>query len=94
MNINKFDVLALSNNKKIVVLDKINFMDNDFLFANEVLYDETMATNKYKILLYLLSSIKLIKIQFFGSKITKKLFLHTNFVCFPSSRERNFSRFY
>ena len=51
MNINKFDVLALSNNKKIVVLDKINFMDNDFLFANEVLYDETMATNKYKILL-------------------------------------------
>ena len=49
MNINKFDVLALSNNKKIVVLDKINFMDNDFLFANEVLYDETMATNKYKI---------------------------------------------
>ena len=45
MNINKFDVLALSNNKKIVVLDKINFMDNDFLFANEVLYDETMATN-------------------------------------------------
>ena len=51
MNINKFDVLALSNNKKIVVLDKINFMDNDFLYANEVLYDETMATNKYKILL-------------------------------------------
>ena len=49
MNINKFDVLALSNNKKIVVLDKINFMDNDFLFANEVLYDETMATNKYNI---------------------------------------------
>ena len=42
MNINKFDVLALSNNKKIVVLDKINFMDNDFLFANEVLYDEVL----------------------------------------------------
>ena len=38
MNINKFDILALSNNKKIVVLDKINFMNNDFLFANEVLY--------------------------------------------------------
>ena len=32
MNINKFDILALSNNKKIVVLDKINFMNNDFLF--------------------------------------------------------------
>ncbi len=51
MNINKFDILALSNNKKIVVLDKINFMNNDFLFANEVLYDESATTNNYKIML-------------------------------------------
>ena len=33
------------------VLDKINFMNNDFLFANEVLYDESATTNNYKIML-------------------------------------------
>ena len=46
MNINKFDVLALSNNKKIVVLDKINFIDNDFFFANEVLYYRGIYENR------------------------------------------------
>lgn len=51
MNIKPNDIVALSTDKKILVIDLLKYMDRDFIFANEILPDESSVTNNYKIML-------------------------------------------
>lgn len=50
MNFEKFNILKLNNNKKIVVLEKFEYKNTTYLYVDDVNEDETDTLDNYYIM--------------------------------------------
>ena len=50
MNFEKFNIIKLNNNKKIVVLEKFEYENNTYLYVDDVNEDETDTLDNYYIM--------------------------------------------
>jgi len=50
MNFEKFNILKLNNNKKIVILEKLEFENTTYLYVDDVNEDETDTLDNYYIM--------------------------------------------
>jgi len=50
MNFEKFNVIKLSNGKKIIVLEKLEYKKNVYLYVDDVNDDETDTLDNYYIM--------------------------------------------
>lgn len=50
MSFKREDVITFDDNQKVLVLESLLYQDNEYLFVNEILPDESDMTDEYRIL--------------------------------------------
>ena len=50
MNFDKYDIIKLSNNKKIIIIEKVDYNNTTYLYVDDVNDDETDTLDNYYIM--------------------------------------------